>query len=344
MACVRARGAALVVAVIGFVVASDAAAADPNDSATAAAESLFQDARKLMEAKRFAEACPKLASSHKLAPAMGTLLNLADCYERGGQLASASTRFHEAIALAQRLGRPDREKTARDRADKLEPRLIRISIVVRDKNSEVKLDGNVLDSVALASPVPVDPGKHSIEAHATGKKTFSTTLDASEQVTSQSLEIPLLEDDAALPKAANGENAERESPAQGTDEKRFRGGTQRTVSYALLGAGVVGVGIGTFFGLRTSSKWNDTKGHCTGLECDSTGVSLAADAKSSGTVSTLSFIVGGLLAGGGAALFFTAPSGPQKVRTARADHPPDEGRRVRVGVTFDSVTLGGTFE
>ena len=69
----------------GIVVAASDVRAEPNEGGAAAAESLFQEARKLMDAKRYGEACPKLVASHKLAPAVGTLLNLADCYERGGQ-------------------------------------------------------------------------------------------------------------------------------------------------------------------------------------------------------------------------------------------------------------------
>src|SRR3954468_15828144 len=169
------------------------ARADPSEGSAAAAESLFQEARKLMDAKRYGEACPKLAASHKLAPAVGTLLNLADCYEKAGQIASAWVRFHEAIALAQRLGRADREKTAKERADKLEPRLIKLTLSGRESGLEVKLDGNVLDPAVLGTAIPIDPGKHTVDASAKGKKPYSTTIDATERAKSPTVEIPILE-------------------------------------------------------------------------------------------------------------------------------------------------------
>src|SRR5262245_42617967 len=125
-----------------LAVAPHAWAGEPNDAGSAAAaESLFQEGRKLMETKHYNEACAKFAASHKAAPAIGTLLNLADCYEKNSQPASAWARFHDAIALAQRLGRTNREQTARDRADRLEPRLIKLSILSRASGLEVKLDG-----------------------------------------------------------------------------------------------------------------------------------------------------------------------------------------------------------
>src|SRR5690606_29844380 len=120
-------------------------------------------------------------ASHKLAPAIGTLLNLADCYEKNNQLASAWARFHEAIALAQRLGRANRERTARERAERLEPRLIKMTISSRASGIDVKLDGNAIDPAVLGTPIPVDAGKHTIEASAKGKKPFSTEIEVGDR-------------------------------------------------------------------------------------------------------------------------------------------------------------------
>lgn len=313
------------------------ARAEPNEGGAAAAESLFQEARKLMDAKRYGEACPKLVASHKLAPAVGTLLNLADCYERNGQLASAWARFHEAIALAQHLGRPDREKTARERADKLEPRLIRLTIVSQEKGTEVKLDSNVLDPTVLGTGVPVDPGKHAIEATAKGKKAFKTTIDVSDRARAPSVEIPPLDVD---PDAEGKGGAGTTGPvAPPPDETSSNGSTQRVLGIVAASVGVVGVGVGTIFGLRTSSKWSDAKTHCTGVECDRTGVQLAAEAKNAGTVSTISFIAGAVFLAGGAALYFTAPTGPSKPNGSGSG----SGITTRVGVGPGSVVVGGTF-
>ena len=275
--------------------------------------------------------CPKLVASQKIAPAVGTLLNLADCYERAGQLASAWARFHEAIALAQRLGRADREKTARERADKLEPRLIKLTITTQEKDVEVKLDGNVLDGAALGTGVPVDPGKHAIEAAAKGKKSFTTTVDVSDRARSPSVEIPALDADPDAVKSAGRSNGGSSGKGGQETEEPGSGGpsTQRIVSYVAIGLGAVGLGVGTIFGLRTSSIWADAKTHCTGVECDRTGVTLATDAKNAGTISTISFIAGGVLLAGGAILFFTTPS--------------SSSSKVQVGAGAGSLLVQGRF-
>jgi hypothetical protein len=339
----RARCLAFVLA-SGVLAAAVDAHAEPSEGGAAAAESLFQEGRKLMDAKRYSEACPKLVASQKIAPAVGTLLNLADCYERAGQLASAWARFHEAIALAQHLGRPDREKTAKERADKLEPRLIKLTIVSQEKDVEVKLDGNVLDAAALGTAVPVDPGKHAIEATAKGKKAFTTTVDVSDHARSPSVEIPALDVDPEAAKGgSSGSSSGSSGDSHGSEERPGGTSTLRIVSYVAMGLGVVGLGVGTVFGLRTSSIWTEAQTHCKGIECDRTGVTLATDAKNAGTVSTISFIAGGVLLAGGAVLFFTAPNGGKSASGKREPRAPRGPSEMRVGVGVGSVMLQGRF-
>jgi len=72
------------------------------------AEKLFQEAKRALAENKLAEGCTKLADSHRLDPAGGTVLLLAACLERRGRVASAWSSYHEALGFARRDGREDR--------------------------------------------------------------------------------------------------------------------------------------------------------------------------------------------------------------------------------------------
>jgi tetratricopeptide (TPR) repeat protein len=98
--------------------------AQPAD-AIADAERLFNEARELAKASRWAEACPRFEDSLRADPALGTRLNLATCYENLGQLTRAWELYRESADIAERTGDTERRDFARSHAEALEPRLPR---------------------------------------------------------------------------------------------------------------------------------------------------------------------------------------------------------------------------
>src|SRR5688500_17692987 len=70
------------------------------------AQQLFNEGKALMAEARFADACPKFAASHALAPSASTLMNLGACQEADRKLATAWGTFQEAAALASRTDVP----------------------------------------------------------------------------------------------------------------------------------------------------------------------------------------------------------------------------------------------
>src|SRR5436305_8717571 len=90
----------------GLVAVASLARAQGDDTATAL--SLFEEGKKLAAGGSYAEGCPKLLASYNLVQKIGTLLNLADCYERQGKTASAWARFTEAATMAERAGQQER--------------------------------------------------------------------------------------------------------------------------------------------------------------------------------------------------------------------------------------------
>src|SRR5215468_9365477 len=148
------RRAALTIALL--FAARAGYAADPREQQLA--QALFDEARQLMEQKRFSEACPKLAESQRLDPGGGTLLNLAVCHEKEGRLATAQTEYGEALSVAVKDARKDREAIARERLAALEGKIPRVVVVVPPaadvEGLEVKLDGLVLRRAAWGVALP----------------------------------------------------------------------------------------------------------------------------------------------------------------------------------------------
>lgn len=282
--------------------------------AKAAAQVLFEQGRALIEQGHVAEACPKFAESLRLDRGIGTMLWLADCYERNGQTASAWASFKEATAAAA-LAHDSREKVARDRVSKLEPRLTTMAILVAPESAvrglEVRRDGVVLGSAEFGIGVPVDPGIHAIEASAPDRKTWTSSIELQAKPGLVSITIPLLEPAATSPAPTretwNPAAAGVESTAGSSGGRPWT--AQRIGGAALAGAGVIALGLGAFFAIDAKSTYDGSNadGHCTNNHCDSQGLQDRSSAYSLATVSTVLVVSGLAGVGGGAVLYLTAP-------------------------------------
>ena len=306
------------------------------------AQALFDDGRRLMNEGKFADACPKLAASQRLDPGAGTLMNLATCYDKNGQLASAWATYKDAAAAARSSGHADWETAARGRADKIEPDLARLVVNVpkdsRVPGLVVERDGAPVDPAELATPMPIDSGPHTIRASAPGKKAWTAQITVGGPRSSLTVAVPALENEAggAAPPPGGERPIEQPTPVKGDE-----GNTQRLVGLVAGGAGIVGIGLGTIFGLKAKGTYNDAVGGCNAEhQCPQSGLDKADDASSQATISTISFIAGGALLAGGAVLYLTAP------RAAPAAGSAASARDVHLslgGPGACGMTLGGAF-
>ncbi len=193
---------------LGFVAAitwHGAGRAAPTASERAAATQLYDDAGKLMEQRQYATACTKYAESQRLDPQLGTLLHLADCYEKSGWTASAWVSFRDASELA--ATKQDRRASlASSRAAALEQKLVRVVLSVDVGNQapglEVQRNGQAVSSGIWGSAVPIDPGTHTYTATAPGFRTWTTSITISDKGGTVRVTVPKLDrDDAAAPAA-----------------------------------------------------------------------------------------------------------------------------------------------
>jgi hypothetical protein len=302
-----------------------AAFADPPAEQRAAAQALFDDARRLMADKRFADACPKLEESQRIDPGLGTLLNLAECQAQTGRTASAWANFLEAAYQARSAGQTKRENAARARAAALEPKLSRLTIlaVVAGTKVEIKRDGSVVAPSLVGTAVPVDPGEHTISASAPGKQPWETKVTVSTDGRQFSVSVPQLEDAAArpapplpqpevtppppLPQAPPPEGAPPPlPPTPPVDVSTGKGPRAAGIVLTVLGAG--GLAVGAAFAALAKQKLDDSNanGACKGDLCNTTGAGLRNTARTDGDVATGAIIGGSVVAAGGVGLLIAA--------------------------------------
>jgi hypothetical protein len=293
--------------------ASPALAQSASDKA--AAEALFREGRRLLDAGQYPAACAKLLESQRLDPAPGTLLNLGGCYEKNGQTASAWATFKEAMSASHLKGRTDWENLARSRSLALEPKLSRLTITVSSTADglQVRRDGEAVGQAEWGTAIPVDPGTHVVEAQAPHRKPFKQSVDVAGGGANAAVAVTeLAADDGSGPGPSTGDP----------------GSTQRMIGLVVGGVGLVSLGVGSAFGLVAMGKENDaTHNHCQsdGVHCDSTGLQLGQDAHTDATASTVFFVVGGAALAGGLVLYFTAPKGDGAPTTVGLRAAPTRG-------------------
>ena len=301
----------LVVALTGWC---GVARADAHEEA----DRLFREGRTLLDAKSYAAACVRFSESQRLEPAAGTLLNLADCYERVGRVATAWTTYNEALAAASLRKRRDWERFAQSRIDALAPSvpmlMIRVSAAARVPGLVVTRNGDVVPSQDLERDVPVDPGQHLIVASAPDRESWTSTIEVIRgrahvvEITATGLK------ETAKPAA-------RATPST-TPSQREHADWQRPAAFTIGGVGLAAIGLGAVAGIVAIGARSDAVALCPDYPsaCTANGTATNERAYDWATVSTIGFVAGALLTTTGVILLVTSPraSSSAQVRVSPA--------------------------
>lgn len=301
--------------------AGPARAGDP-----AAAEVLFRQGRALIEAGKVPEACAKFAESQRLDASSGTLLNLADCHEKEGKIASAWAEFLAAATLSRSQHNEPRAAEATSRAQALKGRLSYLTIRVREpvEGLQVRRGEVTLEAASLGGPLPVDPGLHVIAASAPGREGWSARVQLAPDGDRKEIEIPPLTRVQAPPAASSSApvvapatasasaSAPEVASAPVAVAPEVAPSMRRPLGYALGGAGAVALLVGGYFGLRALSTYEQAESRCTSHRgCSGEAMDLREQAGTRARISDVSLGVGLLLAGAGGYLLLVKPAGSQ---------------------------------
>jgi len=297
----------LAIATIVIAISNSAAAESPK----VAAEALFGEGRRLMADNNPALACPKFVESQRLDPSPSTLLNLGSCYEKLGKTASAWATYKEAASLAHTTDRESLVEIAQRHATSLEPTLTRLVIRVPlpATNLELKRDGVIVGPGEWDVAIPVDPGKHRIEAAAPNKKAWSSSVEITGAARATTISVPALEDAPVVPILAPPPVTTTPAPPLMVQPRRESASPRKTIGLVAGGTGIAGLAVGTVLVVLAKSKYDESRHQCPSDPnlCTPDGVSLRDDARRLGNIATVAYGAGLAALVGGAVLYLTAP-------------------------------------
>jgi hypothetical protein len=143
------------------------------------ADRLFEEGRKLLDTQP-AQACAKFDEAIKRDPdAPGVLLNLGLCNEKLGKYRTALYWFRKAQVRATETNLPDYVDAAVAHTSTLTKQVARVNIQFTEPppaDAKVEIDGAVIAPEDYPH-AEVDPGHHTLEAGAPGKKIVQLELD-----------------------------------------------------------------------------------------------------------------------------------------------------------------------
>lgn len=308
----------------------------------ALAEALFLEGKRLIDEKKYPEACVKFQASQKQDPSPGTLLNLGRCNELQGKTATAWARYKEAETLARNMSRPEQETAARERIDDLEPELSRLEIkppATAIEGLSVTRGGTTMGSDSLGIAAPVDPGEYAIEASAPGYESWKGNVKVGAGDTA-SIQIP------ELTKLPEGASEPAPGPAESGKEATAKltppAGGNATLGYVLTGVGAAALITGGVFGYLAQKQAKDAEDDatlCPGKVCTPKGRDEIDGAETKALISTIGVGVG--VAALGAGIYFIVSS-PAQESAQRRKRP-----RASVAPLFDprapGIAVSGMF-
>ena len=328
-ALARALATALPFAMLVMGISRSASAQDREVDA----ERLFREGQKLLEERRFGEACPKFEAAYNKDHSLGTLINLAFCHKEQGAIWYAWLEFREAEVKATELNRPDRRDFAKQRLAELEKQLPRVIIDNPQKVplTDVLVEDRKVWEAERGAVFAAEVGQRRFIFKARGKKNGALLINITKSDKIQHVTVPDMEDGSDEPPKTEtpGEAPKTEAPAASPPSD---GSTQRTIGWVSIGVGGVAAILGSIEGISTLSS------SCAGGKlCPPDDHS---SANSTATIADVAFIVAGLGVVGGIALILTAPS------AASSQAPASSARSTftlspRLGPGWASLT--GTF-
>jgi len=300
----------LLLSLMFLLALASTASAQPSDADRATARKLAIEAQEALKNKDYQSAADKFLRAEKLFHAPTLLVGLGRAYVELGKYVQAMESYNKVIREKQPPNATDAFKRAVEDAKNevvgLDKKIAWVTITVEGPEvPTVELDGVDIPVASLGVERAVDPGNHLVTASAEGflpgEQTFSI-----DSAGSQAIALTL----EPAPPGADGEGSGAAGGTGGdSGGDADAGGTQRLLGWVAIGVGGAGLIVGAITGGLAMGKHGELSDNCTDGKCPATEQDNLDSFNTFGTVSTVGFIAGGVLAATGVVLLLTAPSG-----------------------------------
>jgi hypothetical protein len=133
--------------------------------------------------------------------------------------------------------------------------------------------------------MPVDPGEHIVEAGAQGKIAWKHSVTVGAKSDTKTIVVPVLDNAPAPPPTAIATTGS-------TASSETRASKHSPAGWVAIGFGAVGLGVGTYFGLRALSQLKEADKACDPAGCTKEGAHQNGEAIKSANLSTVGFSIG----------------------------------------------------
>lgn len=306
----RGRSSFVQAAVAAGIVAAGAFSGAPAAADSAKSEQYFQQGRQLLQQGKVVDACALFKKSLVEEPSIGGELNLGDCYEKLGRAASALEHFRSAETMAGAVD-VSRGKEARRRGDRLESIVARlvVRVISAPEQARVYVDG--VPAPPTTKGVPVDPGEHLVQLKDGERVVTEARISLAPQ---EHRETTL---DGSKPEVASPRSNPGTPTAPADPPRESSTFPQRPIGIVVAGIGAAALAVGGVMLVLADGKKSEVTALCPDYPaCPASlrkeAIEINDAGRSQQSLGFISIIAGAVLIGGGAALYFTAPSSPPK--------------------------------
>jgi hypothetical protein len=229
-------------------------AAEPTPSEISVARRLFDEGKAAEDAARWGEAADKFRQAAAIKDTPGLRFHLARCEEEQGAFVEALVEYDRARELIDGgVKAPDVEKLLAEARDRVRSKIALVTLRLPPDvgNASVSLDGKAVSGSVLGVPLPVNPGKHRLQATAPGRAPYDQPVQlVSGEVREVAIPLAL----APTPVPAGAASAESAGVAGSTRRSVDTGVQARTI--VLVGEAsllVAALGTGIIFSVARGS-------------------------------------------------------------------------------------------